>query len=147
MLRGRANGKPRLGRWPVKGMHKQEAAKGDKRNRKFYLGSRQSVQVPPLTPTCLPDPSSRGNQAFPPADGPRLLLATFIPSPACHGFLLRCLRAVGRNRPVWRGAGYPAPVHCLPHSSSAPLWGAGPHGGPTAHPHILGEDRSLPTAG
>lgn len=93
---------------------RQEVVRRDKRNCKFDLRSRQSVQASPLSHMCFSGSSSRGNQAFPLAEGPGLLPDICTPSPACHCFLLQRLRAVGRNRPIWLGAGYPALVHCLP---------------------------------
>lgn len=97
----------------------------------------------------LPGSSSRGNQAFSPAEGPGLLPDTCTPSPACHCFLLQCLRAVGRNRPVWPGAGYRAPVCCLlplspamggctplqPHSPGQLLWAPTHPWGVPGSPH------------
>lgn len=98
----------------MQGLCKQEAVRRDKRNCKFYLGSRQSIQASSLSPTCLPGPFSGGNQAFPLAESPGLLPDTCTLSPARHRFLLQCLRAVGRNRPIWLGAGYTALARCLP---------------------------------
>lgn len=95
------------------------------KTHKIYLMSRQSVRAPPLSPMSLPGSSSRGNQAFPPAESPGLLPDTCTLSPARHSFLLQCLRAVGRNRPAWLGA-EPLSAACSPSAPQPHMGGCTP---------------------
>ena len=96
---------------------------------------------------------SRGNQAFPPTEGPGLLPATCTPFPSSPLLPLAVSESSGGEQTCLAGCWVPSPCPLPAPPSSAPLWGAAPHHSPTAqgssssHPRALGEDGAFPTAG
>lgn len=118
----------------------------DRRNPKFYLGPRQGVLAPPLSPTCLLDFFPKGDQAFLSVESPGLLPATCTTSSARCRFLLQCLRALGRNTPVWPGSGYLA-LHPQPCHGGCPQRRPRAQASSSGHPRAFREDLALPTAG
>jgi len=132
MLRGCASGKPRLA--GVGGsrarLAQAGAARGDKRNRRSYLGSRQSVRASPLSPMCLPGPSSRGNQAFPPRRGSRAPPHHVHPLPGSPLLPLAVSESSGEEQTRLDGCWVPSPCPLPAPPSSAPPRGAAPHRSP-----------------
>ena len=114
----------------VQGLRKQEQREGTKETAGLIWGLDKVFERHLCHPCASPVPPRGEIKPSRPAEGPGLLPTTCTPCPARHCFLLRCLRAVGRNRPVWTAAGYPAPARCLPLHPQPRRGGLAPHRSP-----------------